>query len=466
MFGRRIGVWTLTSLLWIGLGAAGCGPPEVDGDAGDDTSGRPGDVADAGTEVGPDTAGDTTDPPDGGDAVDGTADTLADADAGDGDATDTTDGGRDADTGGESAAFVGLATDGQAGESTVYASVEPSTGSVDGSKTYATGDMYLAASSGAVFALDRRCSRAGQQEDCAIDQGIVRELAVGSGGQVSTAENYELPDGIYNPHGAGYVEVEGDLLVTPYATSEMYRYASAGTPEETRDLSPFEAGSTDSDMDPEPSDVSVHGDYVLVTLQRLSGFKARENSALAVLDTADGSFVDFDESTDGLQALDLGNTNAKPGTYRTPNDEWTVGFTGRYLDEDMSTALDGGVVRLDSSQPGDYSVGETVIDESDLGTNLYEYVMVGSDEGVAMIESGMATDVVRFSSDGTVETLEELDGFTEAVCLSPDGETVWVGAPAPEGQPAFIGYDTASWTRIDGARIEVDGSPSSCAFAN
>lgn len=380
-------------------------------------------------------------------------------------ATDTGEAGEtgmpDGDDGGmEQALAVVMSTnDTEAEESTVHVSVEPFSGGVVDEKSYDTKQLVLDSSGGELFALNRRCSGFGEQEGCPHDFGLVEGLQIADDGTIAADGTYQLPEGVYNPYGAGFVESEGRTFVTSYFESSTYAFEGVGEPVDTLDVSQFDTGGTEMDDDPEASDVAVEGDYVYFVLQRLSGYDAEENSVVAGYDASAGEFLDMDEGTEGVQALDLEGTNANAGLDRTPGGGWTAALTGSFGED----ALDGKIVGLEWNEDGTLSVGDVLVDEETLDGNITNYRMVGERSGVVSVVQGQDARFVRFDENGFGEVLREPAAFTQTICASPDRQQVWLGEPTESGA-AFIGYDTSTWEELEGGTIEIDGAgvPTSC----
>jgi hypothetical protein len=462
-------VSTVSSLLTVGLlFVVGCGNDDGEVDPGDDDDNEVTDTGGMDVEPEPDTAPDTA------------PDTMADAGMADTDEMEDVaqDTGQDTmqDAGPEeSAVFVAVTTDfmGESPQSNAYAAGAFPSGEVDSIDTnqqFEYAPMHLDTSGDHVYLLDRRCARGGG-DGCPIDNGTVQEFDVSEPTSATTTDSYNLQfetGGMtvdqYNPHGVGRVDSSGNLFVSSYNATTLFEYDAPGATSASWPLADFQdqEGSLLG-----PSAVFVDGDHVAITLERF----AASSSRLAVFDSADGSFVDYDSSADGVQALELQSKNVTVGPRQGPEGNWTFGSTGEYTDDNGELILDGSITRLERSAAGEYSVGETIIDEETLGGNLSDYVMTGPNTGLAIVADASFTNrVIQFSASGGDVSTNELKALNvtrgTAMCLSPDGSTVMVGNS--EDTPQFHAYDTSNWEERDYSPLEVEGAatPTGCEFVS
>jgi hypothetical protein len=457
-------VSTLSSILTVGLlFVVGCGnddgqvDPENDNNEMTDTGGM---------DVEPEPDTDPTEP-----------DTMADTGTTDtGEMEDVAqDTGQDTmpDTGPEeSSVFVAVTTkppgDSPASnQSNAYAAGALASGeidSIDTNQEFEYGPMKLKTSGDDVYLVDQRCAFGGGNE-CPIENGTVHEFDISDPSEATTTNSYNLQfdgNGQYNPHGVGRIDSSGNLFVSSYNASGLYEYDSEGTASDNWSLSDFggEGGLGASAM-------FVDGDHVAVTLERFSA----STSKLAVFDSADDSFVDYDSSANGVQALELQNKNVTVGPQQGPEGNWTFGSTGAYTDDNGELVLDGAITRLERSAPGEYSVGQTIVDEQALEGNLTDYLMTGPNAGLAIVsDASFINQLIQFSvSDGEVSTtkLKTLNVTSgTAMCVSPDGSTAYVGDSVDT--PTFHAYDTSSWDELEESPLEVEGAatPTGCAFVS
>jgi sugar lactone lactonase YvrE len=209
----------------------------------------------------------------------------------------------------------------------------------------------------------------------------------------------------------------------------------------------------------------VDGDYLLVNLQRLSGFMGTENSALAVIDTANDTIVDVDPMKSGTQPLVLPGKNSFGGLVRVDADTFAVGLTGSY------GMQDGEIVRIDRSGPGSYSVGETVVTEMALGGDLTDYAMVDAESGFALVslmEDGNFVTKLKYFSTGSgmtqVEEVSAIENAAGALCLTPDKSQVWV-AESAMGSKGFWGIDVDSRMAVNSEAFPpTSGTARSCVI--
>lgn len=432
------------------LAFAACGPPE---DSESDTGGPVADTSDGGEmDTGADTSTEDTDEVEdtGVDTSDTGSDDGMDADAGmDADTTDT--------SGGAELALTVATTEFSAGTTTVSTTVDFSTGDVADDIQYQTSDLTLDKSAGRLFGADRRCSRS--PNNCPVPAGFVLEFEVAGDGSLSQARKLDLPNGVYNPYAAGVVESQGETYTVSYQSSEAYQYGTGETLQNNLDLSPFDAGGTGKDMDPEAADVAVDGDYVYVMLQRLSGFTPQENSALVGYDTSSDSFIDFDSGTSDTTELDLQGKNAV-AMRQTPNGTWTVGLsvTAGAVDSD------GKIVTLSDEGSGKLSVDSTLLTEEDLDGDLQNFAFTDEKKGLAVVGKNMESKLVMFDASGnSVQKTEikNLSGYAPALCLTPDRSEAWVGE-VDGSQTNFLGYDAQSGSELSKTGPSVAGTIPSC----
>jgi hypothetical protein len=447
---RWIALFALSAVLAL----AGCGPPGESDES--DTGGSAADTSDGGEmDTGVDTSTeDTTEIEDADvDASDVEQDNGIDADSGmDTDTTsDTSDG---ADT-----ALAVTTTEFGAGTTTVATTIDFSTGDVASDIQYQTIDLALDQSAGRLFAHDRRCSRS--PDSCSVPAGFVLELEVARDGSLSQARKLDLPRDVYNPYAAGFVDSQDQTFTVSYQSSEAYQYGTGETRRNELDLSPFDAGGSGSDTDPEAADVAVDGDFVYFLLQRLSGsnFTPEENSALAGYDTSSDSFIDFDAGTSETTELDLQGKNAV-AMRQTPNGTWAIGFsvTAGAVDKN------GKIVTLADEGSGKLSVDATVVTETELDGDIQNFAFTAEQKGLAIVGRKMDSKLVTFDASGSsVQTNEllNLSGYAPALCLTPNRSEAWVGK-IDGSQTEFIGYDTQSGSELSKTGPKIAGTIPSC----
>ena len=449
--------------------AVGCGPDAKGGGGGGaDTGPQPGaDARDAAADAGVDAAPDTSPPrPDTSPEVDGGADVAVDAapmsDAGEPDASET---GTDA---GPTPSYHLYAASQTGSSSSEYlvAEVGPATSaanSVIGSQTYGIGDLAVTKSDGRPFVLNRRCSGPGGSGSCMSNAGEVLHVGLDASSMLAASTTLSLPTDVFNPQGVGYVAAANRYVVSSYADPRVFTYDASGSRRSTSwDTSPFDAGSTTTDKDPEVSDILVDGNFVLVNLLRLSGFMPQKNSALAVIDIQNGEFVDFDTTTPRTDALELPGKNSFAGLRRTGSGNFAVGFTGSFGSQD------GGITLIERSAAGDYTVGGEIVSESTLGGDLNGFVMTSDTEGYALVSStssgSFTTRLKHFtttSSGGQVSTIQAIENATGAICITPDRRQVWVADKA-SGHEGLWGIATGSDAVVNSQAVAPGGTVRSC----
>ena len=451
---------TICGLLCLSLTAAACGPEtddETDSgtmvDAGPDVTDTGGGEAggDTGADTAPDTAEDTGVMSD----ADGTPDTTDDA-------------GPDADGGMETDDKPRLYAAVQGANGSGYAAVDLAADRASAAEldrtSYGQGDIALAASGDTIFAMNRRCSGPGGMADCMFDAGEVRQIGL-SGGSLANDRTFTLPDGVYNPQDTARLEGSSRWAVSSYFDSRLFLFDDAGMQSSSWELSELDAGSTMMDTDPEAADMVADGDYLLVNLQRLSGFMGEENSALAVIDTANDTIVDVDPMKSGTQPLVLPGTNSFAGLVRADADTFAVGLTGSFGMED------GEIVQVDRSAPGSYGVGDTVVTEAVLGGDLSDFVMVDQTSGFALVagmeEGSFVTRLKYFSAGSGMAQVEEVSAIGNAagaICLTPDASQVWV-ADGAMGSKGFWGFDVDSRMAVNAEAFPpTTGTARSCVI--
>jgi len=424
--------------------AAACGDDNLGGVDRDDRGTGGGDTAEGPPDAAMD-AGDTEVPPD-----------DAGMDSGGETGDSETDGGSE-----ESGPAMVVATTQQTAEpttTTVRTVVDFESGTVADERVYETNDMVLDETAGRVFALDRRCSQ--DPSNCSKAAGVAIELGVDSAGVLSEARTLELPDDVFNPRAAGIASTGGRTFAVSYQTSTAYEYTSPGKPDGTLDLSPFDAGGTEEDDDPEAVDVAIDGGDVYFLLQRLTGFSPMRNSAVAGYDLASDSFIDFVPETQTTSELDLQGTNAA-ALRRTPEGTLTVALRGQIQ------TPDGSIVELADEGDGRLSVGSTIVREEQLGGDVSNFALTGERIGFAVVSRSGTPTAVRFDASGSsveTTTLRDLgSGFSSALCLTPDRSEAWFGV-SRGSESEFVGFDSSSGSELDESGPTVEGNLPNCAF--
>ncbi|MFB6262388.1 MAG: hypothetical protein ABEL76_02000 [Bradymonadaceae bacterium] len=411
---------TTIALLTLTLVAAACG-----GDSNQTVTGGGSDTGspDGGSDA---TMGDTTDGGGGG----------MDADAG---MTDATADGGDGTSQSQSLRLYGIVEKPGEGKSRIFGIQTTARPGEGGSslfdKSFGVGDIGLVETGSRLFALDQRCTR--KPDECDKPAGRAVELEPKTG---STGGVFELPDGTYNPKDVAFVGEAGRFYVTAYSSSKLHVFDTGGNRMATTyDLGQFDP-NPDADGDPEAFEMMVDGKYVLVVLQALKKFSAKSASRIAVLDTDKGSFVDFDESADGTQALKLNGKNAFGGLTQAPDGDLVVGATGSFGKKD------GAVLRIKRNGPGDYENGSTLVTEKQLGGDLTDVVVHGNQRGYAVVQRGgpdTPNRVKLFDASGEgdpeVTSVSAVNDAAGALCLGPDRKAVaaWDSGASPPGYQGF-----------------------------
>ena len=448
---------------FVCLVLTGCGP---DGAGGGDTSsvrmdtsqGDGDDLPDTGEDVGADVA------------FDGGFDAGADTESHDvGDTGKRADVRPDGDAGGTKLFRLFAAV--QTGmNSSKYAVAEVGDGQVGArgllaESTYGSGDIAVDSSDGRVFVLNRRCSGPAGSSMCMAKSGEVIEVSLDGNSMFAVDATFEQGSGAYNPQGVGYVKSKSPqaYFVSSYFDSKVFvHHETRKSHSKSYDTAPFDAGATMTDDDPEVSDIVVDGDYVLVNLQRLSGFMPKKKSALAVIDTKNETFLDFDTNTTELDPLTLPAKNSFAGLKWTGGGNLAVGMTGGFGMQDGQIAI------IERKSAGDYSVGNTVVTEMELGGDINGFAMVSDTEGYALVSSSsggsFSTKLKHFTSGAsgaTVKTISAIENASGAICMTPDRSQVWV-ADGDTAHAGLWGVDTASNGIVNSKALDFGGTVRSC----
>ena len=205
-----------------------------------------------------------------------------------------------------------------------------------------------------------------------------------------------------------------------------------GTELGTIDLSAF----ADGDGLPELTQMVQSGSRIYVLAQRLENFVPVGTSYLVIIDTDTDTIVDTDDTTDGVQAVEL----------TAPNPNAIVGIGSRLVVSEVSSFGDrvGGIEVFDLTAGGGVASLGLVVDEQALNGDLNGIAMVDENSGFALIsDENFANYVVPFDlATGVVgERLSGLStGFIQS--MEVDGNRLIVGDrgtfDAPEASGLMI----------------------------
>ena len=216
----------------------------------------------------------------------------------------------------------------------------------------------------------------------------------------------------------------------------------------TIDLSAF----ADDDGFPEMTQMAQAGSRVYVLTQRLDTndpfYAPTGTSYVVVIDTDTDSLVDMDDSTDGVQGIELA----------APNPNAIVAIGSKLIVSEVASFSDrsGGIEVLELSVDGsEVSSHGLVIGETALGGDINTIAMADESRGYAIIsDENFANHVVPFDlATGEVGArLEELStGFMQS--LEIDGDRLIVADPGtfadPDGAGLMI-FDVTSAELVAG----------------
>ena len=277
---------------------------------------------------------------------------------------------------------------------------------------FGSGDVAVAVGTDRAFGLDR-------------SNGLVQVFDPAAG--LSEVSVIAIAANLANPHDA--VDAMGKVYISLYNGGSLVVATPNGDTwaQVTIDL----AVHDDFDQNPEPSAMAADGGFVLVVLQRLQDFVGVENSLLLVIDASDDSEVD---------AIDLGATNVQAGLRRMGSG-FAVGATGDY------GVNDGGIIAITRNEPGDYAVGEMLVDEAALGGDLLDFVFVTDTRGYAVITlPDFSSQLLEFEVGGAVSIVDTVvsPGFG-GLDIAPDGRWLAVGDRDPAAQ-GFVLFDLDAGT--------------------
>ena len=300
---------------------------------------------------------------------------------------------------------------------------------------FGAGDIAVDKSGDRLFVLNQRCARS--PDMCDDESGSIREVAFDNSGALQQEQTLTLDTGVYNPQGIGYSSATDRYYATSYIASTIQRFGSNGQSiSSPYDTAPFDPdGSTEGDDDPEPADIVVDGDYVLVNLQTLDGFSAANNARIGVIDTSNKQWVDFDSNESGPQALTLPGQNSFGGLVETGTGNFAVGLTGSF-----SEPSDSSIVLIERTGSGQYEVGSTVVTGDQLDGSVTGLAMLDDTSGYAAVSKDRETSIKYFeqTSGGSVDvqTLSGLDSPAGAICLSSNRERLFVA-----DSNGYVAYD-------------------------
>jgi hypothetical protein len=251
------------------------------------------------------------------------------------------------------------------------------------------GDAIARAYGGLIYLIERFGADNIRVIDPAQGFATVRQFSVGAGS---------------NPQDICFVN-PGRAFVTRYERAELWEVNPlTGAHTGTVDLAPL----ADADGIPEMHMMTIRGDRLFVTVQRLDRdyyWIPVPPSYLAVIDLADNRLLDMDPEAPGVQGVPLAGTCPNSGIRIDPaRGDFLVGETGTY------GATDGGLERID---PETLQSRGWVVTEATLGGNLNVWDTADGVKGFAVVLTPeWATQVVAFdvrtgATQGTVALASE-----------------------------------------------------------
>lgn len=250
------------------------------------------------------------------------------------------------------------------------------------------------------------------------------------------------------PHKAYVTRYDSDRLwiVDPEA-----RNCDAGFRLGTIDLGAF----ADADGLPEMDQLLLDGTTLYVTVQRLDRDRnfapSALRSAVVMIDTATDTVID---------AIVLAGSNAfgdASGIQREPG-------TGKLLINQAGNIYktgDGGIERVD---PAARRSEGYVVDETALGGNITDFVMLSATKGYAVVlDDALRNKLVAFApGEGVLAKLYGSDQFLPDITLAPDG-MLWL-ADRTRADPGIRIFDPATDTAVTRAPIRLDLPPFAIGF--
>ena len=220
------------------------------------------------------------------------------------------------------------------------------------------------------------------------------------------------------------------------------------------------------------SEMVGDGQYLLVfVVPQAGGPRPSSTTELAVIDTNDGSFVDFDSSKDGIQFKDLSGGQTRIQSVKNavplPTGDIAIGHASG------GSAGISHIFTLESGGSGSYSLAaDPIAGKSDIGASLINFDMIDAKSGVFTavdLDGSGGSFASHFAnSSGSVQTTK-FDGLHNpafaGVAVGPAGSYAWVGdvgqhKDGMEVAPSSVTiFDTSSHSKVTSFQPSQDLDP-------